>query len=255
MNCKRCALPSVVAAHKQALPLACLRSVERALACSGCPIPVLCAGPPVPRPPTPTRAGLCLLPPALITEYCARGSLYDCLSAAKNDPAAATRLTWARRLAMVRAPHLCGRAGCWGTATAACPFGAELPLNSGPPPSSTVQAVDAGTGLVYLHGRNIVHRDGACGPPPGGGHQRSWCSAANAVFPHPPTPHFSQVPQLPGRPALARQGKLGVWWGPCRPNCHKFLSQISDLFYFFVYFLCPLKHGTSSLTDCRYAGL
>ena len=46
---------------------------------------------------------LCALPPALITEYCARGSLYDCLQAARADPAAAAQLTWARRLAMVSA--------------------------------------------------------------------------------------------------------------------------------------------------------
>ncbi|KAL4450218.1 hypothetical protein ABPG77_010887 [Micractinium sp. CCAP 211/92] len=64
--------------------------------------------------------GLCSLPPALITEYCSRGSLFDCLQAGRADPAAAAQLTWARRLAM---------------------------------------AVDAATGLLYLHGRNIVHRD------------------------------------------------------------------------------------------------
>lgn len=46
-------------------------------------------------------AGLCLLPPALITEYCARVSLFDCLRAASTDPAIAAQLTWQRRLAMV----------------------------------------------------------------------------------------------------------------------------------------------------------
>ncbi len=46
--------------------------------------------------------GLCSLPPALITEYCSRGSLFDCLQAGRADPSAAAQLTWARRLAMVR---------------------------------------------------------------------------------------------------------------------------------------------------------
>ncbi|KAI7838582.1 hypothetical protein COHA_007653 [Chlorella ohadii] len=64
--------------------------------------------------------GLCQLPPALVTEYCARGSLYSCLQAARANSTAAAELTWARRLSM---------------------------------------AIDAGTGLLYLHSRNIVHRD------------------------------------------------------------------------------------------------
>ena len=54
-------------------------------------------------------------------EYCSRGSLYDCLAAAHDSPAAAAQLTWQRRLSM---------------------------------------AVDGGTGLLYLHRRNIIHRDG-----------------------------------------------------------------------------------------------
>lgn len=54
-------------------------------------------------------------------EYCSRGNLYDCLAAARQSAAAAAQLTWRRRLAM---------------------------------------AVDAGTGLLYLHRRSIIHRDG-----------------------------------------------------------------------------------------------
>ncbi|PRW51177.1 Serine threonine- kinase CTR1 [Chlorella sorokiniana] len=64
--------------------------------------------------------GLVAVPPALITEYCSRGSLYDCLAAAREQPTAAAQLTWRRRLAM---------------------------------------AVDAGAGLLYLHRRSIIHRD------------------------------------------------------------------------------------------------
>ncbi|KAI7844166.1 hypothetical protein COHA_002301 [Chlorella ohadii] len=64
--------------------------------------------------------GLVALPPALITEYCSRGSLYDCLAAARDNSAAAAQLTWHRRLSM---------------------------------------AIDGGTGLLYLHRRNIIHRD------------------------------------------------------------------------------------------------
>ncbi|KAI7835872.1 hypothetical protein COHA_010220 [Chlorella ohadii] len=42
--------------------------------------------------------GICADPAAIVTEYCPRGSLYDVLSAARRDPAAARQLTWARRL-------------------------------------------------------------------------------------------------------------------------------------------------------------
>lgn len=54
-------------------------------------------------------------------EYCSRGSMYDCLAAAREHAAMAAQLTWRRRLAM---------------------------------------AVDAGTGLLYLHRCSIIHRDG-----------------------------------------------------------------------------------------------
>lgn len=61
-------------------------------------------------------------PPRCSAEYCSRGSLYDCLAAAREQPAVAAQLTWRCRLAM---------------------------------------AIDAGAGLLYLHHRSIIHRDGA----------------------------------------------------------------------------------------------
>lgn len=59
--------------------------------------------------------------PSAHAEYCSRGRLYDCLAAARTQPEAAAQMTWRRRLSM---------------------------------------AVDAGAGMLYLHRRNIIHRDG-----------------------------------------------------------------------------------------------
>ena len=69
------------------------------------------------------RSALRTMPPIPFhrAEYCSRGSLYDCLAAGRDQPAAAAQLTWHRRLGM---------------------------------------AVDAAAGLLYLHRRNIIHRDG-----------------------------------------------------------------------------------------------
>ncbi|KAI7835430.1 hypothetical protein COHA_010676 [Chlorella ohadii] len=44
--------------------------------------------------------GLCYSPPAIVTEYCSRGSLFDCLRAASQAEGAATQLSWTRRLNM-----------------------------------------------------------------------------------------------------------------------------------------------------------
>ncbi|PRW57695.1 Serine threonine- kinase CTR1 [Chlorella sorokiniana] len=64
--------------------------------------------------------GFSTCPPAMITEYCARGSLADVLRAAKSAPAKLQHLTWLRRLNM---------------------------------------ALDATKGMLYLHKKGIVHRD------------------------------------------------------------------------------------------------
>ena len=81
--------------------------------------------------------GICVVPPALVTEYCSRGSLYSVLSTARRDPGAAVQLGWRRRLTM---------------------------------------ALEAGAGLLYLHTRGIVHRDCARGGEGHGG-RAAGCTA------------------------------------------------------------------------------
>ena len=44
--------------------------------------------------------GISYEPPAIISEYCARGSLFDVLRAAGSSEATAASLTWPRRLCM-----------------------------------------------------------------------------------------------------------------------------------------------------------
>ena len=44
--------------------------------------------------------GLCLEPPCIVTEFCARGSLYDVLKKARGTPAFAQQLDWSRRISM-----------------------------------------------------------------------------------------------------------------------------------------------------------
>lgn len=66
--------------------------------------------------------GVCLEPPCIVTEFCARGSLTDVLRGAKSAPAKASLLDWSRRLNM---------------------------------------ALDAAKGMLYLHNHTppIIHRD------------------------------------------------------------------------------------------------
>ncbi|CAL8469015.1 g8556 [Coccomyxa elongata] len=66
--------------------------------------------------------GACSSPPCMITEFCARGSLLDILSRARDNPAAAAELGWPRRLNM---------------------------------------ALEAAKGMLYLHSRAepVLHRD------------------------------------------------------------------------------------------------
>lgn len=111
-----------------------------------------------------------MLPPALITEYCARGSLFDVLRSASGSAVSAAQLTWARRLAMVRGGTV-GWRPCDTTSEYACACSVlpAAPQGTFKSRRSSVQAIDAATGLVYLHSRSIVHRDGAHVPGRGVG--------------------------------------------------------------------------------------
>jgi serine/threonine protein kinase len=66
--------------------------------------------------------GLCPEPPCVVTEYCSRGSLYDLLRSARDDPVLAQQLNWPRRLGL---------------------------------------AMDSAKGMLYLHSHKppIIHRD------------------------------------------------------------------------------------------------
>ncbi len=44
--------------------------------------------------------GMVIDPPCLVSEWCARGSLYDVLAKARKSPALAPTLDWTRRLNM-----------------------------------------------------------------------------------------------------------------------------------------------------------
>ena len=44
--------------------------------------------------------GVCIEPPCLVSEWCARGSLCDVLTKARSSPALAPTLDWTRRLNM-----------------------------------------------------------------------------------------------------------------------------------------------------------
>ncbi len=45
--------------------------------------------------------GLCFEPPCMVSEFCARGSLYDVLKRARAKPALGQQLDWPKRLNML----------------------------------------------------------------------------------------------------------------------------------------------------------
>lgn len=75
-----------------------------------------------PAPALPSSQGVCISPPCIVSEYCARGSLTDVLRQARAAPDPAAALSWARRLSI---------------------------------------AAEAAVGMAYLHSRSppVVHRD------------------------------------------------------------------------------------------------
>ena len=80
------------------------------------------ARPFLPPPPSLRRRGVCPDPPAVVTEFCSRGSLYDLLRSARDNATLARQLDWPRRVGI---------------------------------------ALDAAKGMLYLHGHRppIIHRD------------------------------------------------------------------------------------------------
>ncbi len=55
--------------------------------------------------------GVCLDPPCVVSEWCARGSLFDVLTKARKNPALAPQLDWTRRLNMALDAAKVGSAG------------------------------------------------------------------------------------------------------------------------------------------------
>lgn len=99
--------------------------------------------------------GIVTSPPCLVVELCERGSVTDCLRRARSDPAAATELTWHRRLSIA----LDAAKGMlvsleWRQRLAAC---SGWLLDTG----SLADLLCPPITLQYLHTRTppIVHRD------------------------------------------------------------------------------------------------
>ncbi|KAL4419986.1 hypothetical protein ABPG75_007086 [Micractinium tetrahymenae] len=98
--------------------------------------------------------GICALSPCLVTEYCARGSVFSVLQEGRRSEARARELAWPLRLRMLtsrRKVHVHKHTP---------PARAHLPS----PPCALCllrwQALDAAKGLLYLHKHTppIIHR-------------------------------------------------------------------------------------------------
>lgn len=73
------------------------------------------------------------VPPTIVTEYCARGSLNEVLQAARRSPAKAAELSWPRRLQMVRvlmAGGVCSAALHFAVLCAPCSDSLACPVHT-----------------------------------------------------------------------------------------------------------------------------
>ena len=91
-------------------------------------------------------------------EFCSRGSLYDVLRLANRQPDFAAELTWQRRLGMVRPARAAALLRLLLRCRASWGYSSHSRCRSSHT-TLPLQAFDAARGLLYLHCRDIIHRD------------------------------------------------------------------------------------------------
>lgn len=110
--------------------------------------------------------------PARHAEFCSRGSIYDLLKAAREQPQLAAQLTWRRRLSMATGKRVSSAGPPSPPQIRKCPVHPpcvcctgkfNAPSDPCPPPLGrwALLPADAATGLLYLHSHSppILHRD------------------------------------------------------------------------------------------------